>query len=200
MKNIFKFMGLALVAGSLLFTACKKDENDTTDTTPAEPQTTANVTFKGQTWEVGATNTNTQYVEQYGIMYERLYKVQQQLPYVDIMHSVQPGTYTSEAIIETNEEEGYTYVDSYTGMQDMGLYAVEYGEQQQVQGSQSASGDWGLLNGSLKLTAFEISSLTASMELTATMYDFYSWAYALVDNVEDAETADLSVVLNNYKL
>lgn len=41
MKNIFKFMGLALIAGSLMFTACKKDETDTNnDTTPQEEQPT----------------------------------------------------------------------------------------------------------------------------------------------------------------
>lgn len=41
MKNIFKIMGLALIAGSLMFTACKKDETDTNDTTNnnREPET-----------------------------------------------------------------------------------------------------------------------------------------------------------------
>lgn len=49
MKNIFKFMGLALVAGSLLFTACKKDEPETNDTTtPATPQENVyKITFDG---------------------------------------------------------------------------------------------------------------------------------------------------------
>ena len=29
MKNMFKMMGVALLAGAMLFTACKKDENTT---------------------------------------------------------------------------------------------------------------------------------------------------------------------------
>lgn len=43
MKNIFKIMGLALIAGSLMFTACKKDETDTNtnnDTNQEEQQPT----------------------------------------------------------------------------------------------------------------------------------------------------------------
>jgi len=52
MKNIFKFMGLALVAGSLLFTACKKDEPENNDTTPNQPVSTVvkTVNFDGSEW------------------------------------------------------------------------------------------------------------------------------------------------------
>lgn len=48
MKNMFKMMGVALLAGAMLFTACKKDKEDTT--TNATPTYTVTVTFNGDTW------------------------------------------------------------------------------------------------------------------------------------------------------
>ena len=48
MKNTFKLMGLALLAGTLMFTACKKDEE-----TPAAPAQTFSVNFNGQMCPMG---------------------------------------------------------------------------------------------------------------------------------------------------
>ena len=49
MKNMFKMMGVALLAGAMLFTACKKDKEDTT---PAEQQVASVITvnFDGSEW------------------------------------------------------------------------------------------------------------------------------------------------------
>lgn len=48
MKNIFKFMGIALMASALLV-ACNKDkENENTDTTPAPVQASYSITFNGE--------------------------------------------------------------------------------------------------------------------------------------------------------
>lgn len=52
MKNMFKMMGVALLAGAMLFTACKKDE-ETTTTTPAAVTTTV-VNFDGAEWFTSA--------------------------------------------------------------------------------------------------------------------------------------------------
>ena len=63
MKNMFKMMGVALLAGAMLFTACKKDKEETTPATTTTPS--VSVTFNGTTWtsevamdytEVGTTN------------------------------------------------------------------------------------------------------------------------------------------------
>ena len=45
MKNIFKFMGLALIAGSMMFVACSKDDKDSTDKVAA-----ISITYQGHTW------------------------------------------------------------------------------------------------------------------------------------------------------
>ncbi len=49
MKNMFKMMGVALLAGAMLFTACKKDE-ETTNTNNTTPAPAIAVTFDGASW------------------------------------------------------------------------------------------------------------------------------------------------------
>ena len=49
MKNIFKMMGVALLAGAMLFTACKKDE-ETTNNGNVTPTPAIAVTFGGTSW------------------------------------------------------------------------------------------------------------------------------------------------------
>lgn len=48
MKNTFKLMGLALLAGTLMFTACKKDEEE-----PVKPAQTFSVNFDGKMCPMG---------------------------------------------------------------------------------------------------------------------------------------------------
>ena len=48
MKNMFKLMGVALLAGAMLFTACKKDKEDS-GTTPVSTATVT-VNFNGSEW------------------------------------------------------------------------------------------------------------------------------------------------------
>ena len=54
MKNIFKLMGLALIAGSMMFVACNKDENENNGNgnNNQEPVVTdgIHVTFNGAAW------------------------------------------------------------------------------------------------------------------------------------------------------
>ena len=53
MKNIFKFMGIALMASAMIMTSCKKDEDKTN--TPDNPQPgQASCTI---TWDGAAANT-----------------------------------------------------------------------------------------------------------------------------------------------
>ena len=50
MKNMFKMMGVALLAGAMLFTACKKDEKDTTTNNSAATYSVT-VSMAGETWQ-----------------------------------------------------------------------------------------------------------------------------------------------------
>lgn len=63
MKNIFKFMGVALIAGSMLFVGCQKDPEttDTTNTnTNAEPEVTYTLTLKVNDGAMGSVAANPQ--------------------------------------------------------------------------------------------------------------------------------------------
>ena len=203
MKNIFKFMGMALIAGSLLFVACNKDENDdngnnnNNQNQPATPKAT--VTFGSATWEVGASVGTNQYVAQYGLMYERLYKVDEQLPYVDLFHTPTAGTYTTEANIATQYEgtdSAYTDVSGDTDADH--VYSIEYGEQTQVQTQSGYHGDWAMLNATMTISSFDANALKASFNVTARMYDYYSWMYSLVNDVEDADVENLTIAVENF--
>lgn len=57
MKNMFKMMGVALLAGAMLFTACKKDE-ETTNTNNTTPTYAVTVTYNDATWQ---SNSNVLY-------------------------------------------------------------------------------------------------------------------------------------------
>lgn len=55
MKKAFYMMGIALLAGAMLFTACKKDEEESTETYEESTETyTVTLSYGGETW-----NTNT---------------------------------------------------------------------------------------------------------------------------------------------
>ena len=201
MKNIFKFLGVAAMACSLMVACGSDDPENGTDTTPVTPTPatpTINVTFGSNSWEGSVAQLYTGYVSEYNLMYTRIFKEANSLPYVDMMGSITPGTYT--AAIETatayeGTDSAYTYE---AGSNSMDLYDVQYGEQTQLQTQNGYTADWHFLNGTLTVSACDMNALTASYKLDATLYDYYSWAYALVNDVEDADTQSLVVDVKNY--
>ncbi len=205
MKNIFKFLGIALLASSMLI-ACGKDNeednngNNPTDTTPVtpQPQTSAKVTLGTISWDAAIAEVFTGNYEQYSLNEYYLYKTsQQEFPFIEMMMQATPGTYNVTA--ELGQADGYTYY----GWQSMDIYDINYFEANVFQSQTSSGqtvyrGDWRPVSAELTVTSFDLNSLTASYNLTATMYDFASWYQDLVTNAEDADTKDLTVAVNNY--
>lgn len=85
MKNIFKLMGMALIAGSLMFVACNKDEeeennNNNNGGNNGGTTTTASykITFGDKTWEPGKVifidNTSDDYMGIYAFYNEEEYE------------------------------------------------------------------------------------------------------------------------------
>ncbi len=76
MKNIFKLMGVALLAGAMLFTACKKDKEETnTNTTPVNVPAVS-VNFNGTAWTSNVAmdyNTVSNYYDVYKTVEEPSY-------------------------------------------------------------------------------------------------------------------------------
>lgn len=51
MKNMFKMMGVALLAGAMLFTACKKDKEDTNTNSGTTTTYSVTVSMDGTSWQ-----------------------------------------------------------------------------------------------------------------------------------------------------
>ncbi|MBP5677357.1 MAG: hypothetical protein J6W88_02535 [Bacteroidales bacterium] len=201
MKNIFKFMAIALVSSSMLFACGDKDnENDNNNNgdnnggnntnTP-----TAKVTFGSTSWDASVNQIYTANYANYGVNEFIMYKTAQSYPYVDMMISSTPGTYQHEAYLGMNEEQGYTYYAWQTGQSAdemyLPLYFIDYYESQSI--GQNQDGDWQPVSATLTVNSFDANTLTANFNLNATMYDAYSWNADLVTNAEDAETRTLTV-------
>jgi hypothetical protein len=208
MKNIFKFMAIALVSSSMLFACGDKDnENDNNgENNNTTPTNTVKVTFGNINWEAASAQIYTGNLDEYGLVEYILAKDAnaQTYPMVDIMVTATNGEYTTEATSEFETEDpnypdGYTY---YT-FGDANIYSIDYYNTTAVQVNTASGtairGEWRGKSATLKVTAFDANALTASFNLTAVLYDYNSWYHGQVINAEDADEKDMTIVANNYK-
>lgn len=203
MKNIFKFLGIAVLACGMMVSCGKDNPEEGTDTTPVNPQpqntTSAKVTLGTISWDAAIAEVFTGNYDQYSLNEYYLYKTsKQEFPFIEMMMQATPGTYNATATLG-QADAGYTYY----GWQSMDIYDLNYFEANVFQSQTSSGqtvyrGDWRPVSADLTVTSFDLNSLTASYNLTATMYDYASWYQDLVTNAEDADTKDLTVAVNNY--
>jgi len=197
MKNIFKFMGIALMACSLTMVSCNKDKDDEGGSTAAN---TATVNFGGNEWEATVGQASTANYAQYGIVQYMLFKTEGNYPAVNLMISGNPGSYSATSEVgeaEPNDyyPNGYNYYN-WGGGYD--LYRVDYLNSGAVQTQQGVRGDWAAKSAELTVSAFDANSMTASFNLTAVMYDFAGWYNGNFDDATDAEEKNLTVNVNEY--
>lgn len=189
MKNIFKFMGIALMACSLTMVSCSKDEE--TESAGCK------VTFGNTSWEPSVAQIYTANYAQYGVNEYIMFKTEESFPYVDMMITGTPGTYEHEATRGYNDEDGYSYYQWQTQQsQSIELYNIEYFEN--TYASQNYDADWQPVSANLKVNSYDANTLTASFTLNATMYDFYSWNTGAVNDAEEADTKNLEIKVNGY--
>lgn len=208
MKNIFKMMGIALLACSMIMVSCKKDDENTSEGGGQGGQTagTLKVTFGNAVWTPSVSQVVTNYVAQYGLGEFLLMKESESMPMVDMMISVTPGSYTQEATLgqaEPSDEypEGYNY---YSWPQNMEIYGLDYYEStaipyQTQSGGTGYMGDWQPKRVSLTATSFDANTLKATLNLSATMYDYYSWNADIITNASDCDEQQLNIVANDYQ-
>lgn len=205
MKNIFKFMGIALMAGAMMV-ACNPDTPEPEDTTPdtptPQPTVSAKVTFGSVSWDASVAEVFTGNYANFGVNEYIMFKTADSYPYCDLMISAQPGTYQHEATLGT-AEQGYTYYQWQTGQSAsemyLPLYSIKYFEAQAFQGQNTITSDWLPVSANLTVTSYDATNMIATFTLTATMYDYASWYQDLVTNAEDADTRDLEVKVVSYK-
>ena len=129
MKNIFKVMGVALLACSMIMVSCKKDENsDNGGSTIADG---INVTFDGTSW-VGTVNNSASY----GTALQFSGKTAENYPmYDEVIMTVEPGTSTATADATSGKltDETYAWVEYYqrTSLKDQNdnYYGDWWGDQ-----------------------------------------------------------------------
>jgi len=204
MKNIFKIMGIAVLACSMMV-ACKPDnngENNNNNNDDPQPTTpSAKVTFGNHNWDASVAEVYTANYADFGLNEYFLFKEEGAYPFIEMMISAQPGTYQHEAYLGNNTEGGYTYYQWQTGQTVdelyLPLYRVQYFESMNL-GQNDLMGDWQPVSANLTVSAYDPNTLSSTFTLTATMYDYYSWYADLVTNAEDADTKTLEIKVNNF--
>lgn len=169
MKNIFKMMGLALVASSMMFVACSKDK---------EATYTATVQFGQAKWDAAAITP----AEQNGALKVMLEQNAGQFPQVVFVLDGKSGKeYTvamashlaTEADVENGYDAGVDYVlDGLTGdtknFSYLGYFTSKYGDNE---------ANYLPLNATAKVDAFDADDMELTATISAMMFDEENWNY-----------------------
>lgn len=180
MKNIFKFMGIALMACSLTFVSCSDDDDPTTD--PQNPNNPSNpiadgvsVTFNGESWTPGNIQT-VNYASQNGTLLIA--------DYFATADSYFPGfeMYTYQQAVGS---ETSTAASSGALSSQSGPVICEY-YQEMILRNQSGStyGDWWAKSVTCNIAAFDLSAMKTSFTVAAEMF---SASDAFVPEFQDAD-------------
>lgn len=173
MKNIFKLMGIALLASSMIFVSCKKD-NGGDEPTPQQ-ENVYTLKWDGQTQNPGYVGAMTN-----GQMFafQAADHIEGQNIYLPIFTVYMMGTSASDMAIVPNSTE--------VGIET--VYSSESG-QQYLDWQYDQEG-----NQSFKVTAFDATTYKMSAEMSLT---FYSLADYIDGNSSPAQKV-MDLTLTNY--
>lgn len=183
MKNIFKFMGIALMACSLTMVSCSKDEENET---VAEG---INVTFDGESWTAAASRNS--YVASYDMIDIFAGKTSiEDFPIFDecIVASTPAGTYNSTAAENNGAAAQLDGIHNY----------VEYYEERALSDGQNSFGDWWAKQATTEITAVDLTALTISAKMNGTMFSAWE-AYTQAGGgvgMDNASTVSYSATCN----
>lgn len=181
MKNIFKVMGVALLACSMIMVSCKKDDDKESSNIPDGIK----VTFDGTTW-----NGNINGCASYGTALQfSAAETEGEFPMYD------------EAIQTTEVGSNHATANTTNGGLDNQTYAwVEYYQSTYlVDGNDNYYGDWWGAEVNTEITAIDLTALTVSAKMNGTMF---SAAEAFVSGVGVAAAphAPYSATFGNVSL
>lgn len=184
MTKYFKLLGIALLATSLAFVSCGDDGDDTTDpgtgTNPPTEEVTPGikVTFGAASWDAVATS-GLYYTEQAVAVDAYSDATGQEFPmFMSAIMATAPGTYTDAV----TEELGYAN----------GVIAwLEYWEATYWILSGSNYGDWWTKEATINVTELDLTAMTVSMNVNATMFLFED----IVVMNEDGRSASIDPTL-----
>ena len=168
MKNIFKFMGVALLACSMIMVSCKKDDEN--DNNVAEG---INVTFNGNTW-TGNVN-NCKYYASYPALQFAAAETAESFPMFDeVIMTAETGNF-NESATSGNFPQGSTH-----------NYVEYYDETYLTNNQGSYFGDWWALQATTNINSVDLTALTVSATMNGTMFNA---AEAFVDDEEQGQEA-----------
>jgi hypothetical protein len=180
MKNIFKVMGVALLACSMIMVSCKKDDDKNNNVAEG-----VNVTFDGQNWT--ASSIQSVLYSDYGVIDIYAAQTQGSMPIFDnAWGSTEVGTVSSTADAQGGLSDGHNW--------------VEYYEETYLQDNNGAYyGDWWAKQATTEITAIDLTALTVSAKMNGTMF---SATEAFIEGigVEGAATAPYSAECGNIKM
>ena len=170
MTKYFKLLGVALIATSLAFVSCGEDPvdpnnpNDPNDpgTNPPTEEVTpgVKVTFGTATWEAAAIDAYN--MSSYGVITLDAYSepTGEEFPFVmSGIYANAQGTYTDNV----TEELGYA---------NEKIAYLEYWEASYWTLGQYQYGDWWTKSATINITEVDLTALTLSMNINATMFLF----------------------------
>lgn len=167
MTKYFKLLGVALIATSLAFVSCGEDPVDPVDpndpgTNPPTEEVTpgVKVTFGTATWEAAAIDAYN--MSSYGAITLDAYSepTGEEFPFVmSAIYATAQGTYTDNV----TEELGYA---------NEKIAYLEYWEASYWTLGQYQYGDWWTKSATINITEVDLTALTLSMNINATMFLF----------------------------
>ena len=167
MTKYFKLLGVALIATSLAFVSCGEDPVDPVDpndpgTNPPTEEVTpgVKVTFGTATWEAAAIDAYN--MSSYGAITLDAYSepTGEEFPFVmSGIYANAQGTYTDNV----TEELGYA---------NEKIAYLEYWEASYWTLGQYQYGDWWTKSATINITEVDLTALTLSMNINATMFLF----------------------------
>ena len=167
MTKYFKLLGVALIATSLAFVSCGEDPVDPVDpndpgTNPPTEEVTpgVKVTFGTATWEAAAIDAAN--MSSYGAITLDAYSepTGEEFPFVmSGIYANAQGTYTDNV----TEELGYA---------NEKIAYLEYWEASYWTIGQYQYGDWWTKSATINITEVDLTALTLSMNINATMFLF----------------------------
>lgn len=170
MKNVFKVLGLALLASATMFVSCTKDEEKTAEDNK--------VVFGGEAWtniaDCSADVSNTQLL-------------------LDVYASKDKDYPSFDVLLATTKVEKYSFEASEEDLYIEGseVAALEYYEKTSIKDEDGDKvyeyGDWWGKKGTVKLAKFDATNAIASIVIDATMID--AWTFY---NDETVEVKDLA--------
>lgn len=190
MKNIFKLMGIALLASSMIFVSCKKD--NTTDEPIQTIPDGVNVTFNGESW-TAAVSQCTHYTAQTAMQFSAMKSDSEQFPAFDeVIYSDAVGTTT-----ETTQEAN---MGQFTDDNTHGW--VEYYKEGALQDQNGHTfGDWWASEATTDIKALDLTALKVTAVMEGTFFSaLEAWVGDNAVGMANASKAPYKATFGNVEL